>query len=193
MGEITFDEFMKIGKKLEEENKDDTPFSVVSQDKIAVVGNAEKTEKKVNDYKLVFKIPKAEADKVSSFLPQEKIKKIEEIDDLPEYVYITVLYEKISIAPKDNNRLVQLLAGIIPFYHKITDDRIEFLSENELGNLFLAYSADYSDAIIKLVRSFLPIPIPLQPYILPIIAARVVVELISAHPELLRETEHFLS
>lgn len=129
---------MRIKAAMDTAQDDTTPFMVVKDDNIAVVGDPNKTEIKNFDYKITFVFPYG--------------------DDLSKYKQHEVEFKNIFIAPRQNPRIVALLTRLMPYFRKaLPDGTVGDYTEAESLNILAEMDDDILDLMYKLVGSVLKI------------------------------------
>lgn len=119
----------EIKKKLEIAREDDTPHAVYGgdSDKIAVIGDANKTEVKHVDIDMSFRFTKDELDESGVEIPEcAKV--------VGKYVIIKTIYKDLTISPRKDAVLIDSLMGVYPIMaqiDKIKDEYEKIIQEVE--------------------------------------------------------------
>ena len=138
--EMTREELYALIKgDMEKAQEDTTPFSVVKDGNMAVIGDANKTEKKNYDYEIDFYIPTYE-------------------DGVQKYVKRTETFKNVFISVRQHPRVVVLLSKLMPYFHKPlpSGEVVEYTPEEEL-EIVANFDGDITDLMYKLVASVLGI------------------------------------
>lgn len=179
---LTPEEFLAIGERLKSMEKDTTPFPVVDGKKISVVGDANRTEVKRNDYEIKFRIPK-------EMLGGDMPKGARQVGDF--YVF-TVKYKDVSVTPRNDLKIVDAIFKLLPFFKKIKDDGgVEELDEEELFSVFAYAHEEVHLAMYNLVATFLGISDQMGEYMLPVSVIKALYGIMDAHPEIFNEADVF--
>ena len=178
------DAYKGIDEALKEAEKDDTPFLVVDDDNLTVVGDANKTEVKQNDYVLSFRFPKG-----------TKIPKSKGFSEGLETKYGVVTqkeYKDFFIAPRKNMNIVRLLINILPFFKKQNDDgTVTEYTEDEIASIIGSLTDEIINAMYDLVCYVFDVDTALRDYIEPMCVARLIIQLIKDYPEVSNEADTF--
>lgn len=136
--EMTREELYALIKgDMEKAQDDTTPFSVVKDGNMAVIGDANKTEKKNYDYEIDFYLP-------------------EITEDGQRYVKKTETFKNVFISVRQHPRIVTILAKLMPYFHKPlpSGEVVEYTPEEEL-DIIANFDDDIIDLMYKLVASVL--------------------------------------
>lgn len=175
------DEMLAISEKLKKTNEDTTPFAVVKDQKVSVIGDANKTGVKANDYEIKFRMPK---DMFSE--PPEGAKAIG-----PFYMF-SVSYKNIAVTPRSDLKIVDAIMKILPFFNKLREDGgVEELSHEELLSIYVTAGDEVHLAIYNLVATFLGISDQFGEYMLPFSVISALNKIIDTHPEIFNEADVF--
>lgn len=178
---ITQEEFLKIAENLKKAEEDDTPFVVVKDDELAVVGDANKTELKKNTYELTFRFPITDG----RF-------KTENSRVIGNFYLTDITYEDVFINPRKDLKIIGAAMKIIPFFKKLYEDgSLVDRTEAELYKVFVSMSDEILDAIYVLVQSVMDVPDELIDYLMPSSAVSACSKLIVDYPEIFNEADVF--
>lgn len=118
------------------------PFTVIKNDTLAVVGDANDTQLKKFEYEITFKKPS-----------------YDEEGNLVGKTSETKRYKNIFIAPRQQTRVVKILTMILPYFHKVNEDgSLSDYTPYELGEIFSAMDESIYDLMYELVTYVLHIP-----------------------------------
>lgn len=178
---ITPADLLGLNKQLQKINEDDTPFAVVKDDEIAVVGDANKTEVKKNDYTVKFRVP------ISMF----QQKPADAVVVGSSYVF-SVDFPDVTISPRSDLIIVDAIMKITPFFKKLNENgSVDDLTNEELLSVFAYAGEEVHLAIYNLVATFLQIGDEIAPYMLPFSVIGALNEIIENHPEVFNEADAF--
>lgn len=124
---ITPTQLTEMIDKIKVAREDDTPCAVYGDGTLAVVGDANKTENKLIDVEVRFRFTKDELNSISEKLP-------EGAKTVGNYVVFTVVYEKLSLSPRQDAKMIEAMMDVMPLIldiEKILDAYKEKLREIE--------------------------------------------------------------
>lgn len=182
--EISEQEYREIQKKLQEAQKDDTPFAVVQGDEVAVVGDANKTAIKKHDYTVKVTIPKAYA---SMLIKGEDIQR-----EIGDYVVGEVTFKDVYIKPRNSMKIMAAAADLIPFFNNLEEDgNVTAMDDEELIASHKLFSDEVVDAMYRLVKNVLDLDDAMADSLTPPSVVELVGKFIEDFPELFGETDAF--
>lgn len=183
---FTQQNMLELGKKMKETHKDETPFPVNDdKTKITVVGNANLTQVKKNNYVIKYRMDKSIFDETGE-QPPENAKLI------GQWYIFSITYNNISITPRQDTKIMAALFDIIPFYNNLKEDGgIESKTENEIIELYLKAGDVFHLALYNFVAAFLGIDDFSGQYMLPGSVLRATHQILDNHPELFNEADIF--
>lgn len=178
---ITQEEFLKIANNLKKAEEDDTPFIVVKDDEVAVVGDANKTELKKNTYNLSFRFP----------LEDERFK-TEDSKVVGSFYLTEIEFKDVFISPRKDLKIVASVMKIMPYFKKLyADGTLADRTNDELFAVFTSMSDEVLDAIYLLVQCVMGIPNDIIDNLLPSSALYACAKLIEDYPEIFNEADVF--
>lgn len=134
-----YDALLEAINKAQESTR---PFTVIKNDTLAVVGDANDTELKKFEYEITFKKPT-----------------YDEEGNLVGKTSETKRYKNVFIAPRQQTRVVKLLTMILPYFHKVNEDgSLGNYTPFELGEIFSTMDESVYDLMYELVSCVLHIP-----------------------------------
>lgn len=156
---VDLDDMLGVQEKFEEAGHTDVPIAVMQDDKLKVVGDANKTEVKSRDYSVRFRFPKSMATNVS----ESDI--IAEIDG---YVIVRFEFTDVHIVPRRDYEILESIIDIIPFFKKLEDDGITLadLNQRELMKVVHDANEQIGDAMYNVVAAFLDINPEIKRYMI---------------------------
>lgn len=131
MDKFTINDWLDINKSLEKARENDTPYSVINNGNLAVVGDANKTEVKKIDYQIKFRFEESELETYP-----KNAKKI------GKYITFTIDFEDIHINPRKDMLLVESALGIYPIITAITN--ISDARNNQIEAMLKQAGAEYT-------------------------------------------------
>lgn len=216
---FTISDFLDIKDKLENAREDDTPFAVQNDGSLSVIGDSNKTEKKMFDYNVKFRYEKDELNSIP-----------ENAKQVGKYVMFEIKFDDVHINPRKDLELVESSLGLFPIVNAFSeiaqdkDNKVNELSkkygieiekkidgkyipakenkqlQQELNtlatetniNLIHAYNEagdEGQDSIYKFVQIMLNIDDEMADHMLPGSVLNVFCATIANHPELFNEAE----
>lgn len=178
---ISQEEFLKIANNLKKAEEDDTPFVVVKDNEIAVVGDANKTQQKKRDYVISFRFPMSDQRYLT---PESRI-----IKDC----YITdIIYKDVFVNPRKDLEVIGAMMTILGYYKKIKEDgTIEDRTPEDLFKLFALMESDVVDAMYKFVSVVLGVNEELVDNMLASSVINTCSKIIEDYPEIVNEADVF--
>lgn len=165
MEQMTFDSLVEAYDQAE---TNVVPF-LTAGDELAVVGDANETQRKSRDYKITFRVPKDGA-----------------------YVHKTVDYKDVYITPRMDTKIVKSLTTIIPYMRKVNaNGAVETLTDEEKTKVFESLGDDFYDALYDLVGTVLKIDKDLRDYMTPQTVMEAATQIILDFPEAMNEADTF--
>lgn len=165
MEQMTFDSLVEAYDKAE---TNVVPF-LTAGDELAVVGDANETQRNSHDYKITFRVPKD-----------------------GQYVHKTVEYKDVYITPRQDTKIVKALTTIIPYMRKVTvDGAVEKLTDEEKTKVFESLGDDFYDALYDIVGTVLKIDKDLIDYMTPQTVMDAATQIIMDFPEAMNEADTF--
>lgn len=180
------DKFLEIKKAAEKAPDDQTPYAVVTDDKISVLGDANKTEVKKNNYSIWFRIHENMVKKFP-FEPVEVLKV-----DGTDYFKVKVEFKNRTITPRNDIRLMAATTKLIPFFNEFTEDGQVIKMEDSMArDIFLDHYHEFDLAVYNFVATFLGIDDKTGEYMMPISVFEATLSIIENHPELVNASDAF--
>ena len=179
------EQLLEVYEKMEEgiDNAPEspTPFPVVKDDKLSVVGDANETQINKHDFKITYRLPEGAANG-------------EKVDG---GVLKTIEYKDVFITPRQSGKVVSSLCRMLPYFRKIIDmadgkDSVS-LTRDEVVAMLAEFGDDFVDNMYDLVAKVLKIDDALIDYMQPESAMQATVQIIQNYPEIINEAEAFFS
>lgn len=170
----------KIVEKMNEAKEDETPY-IIQKDDLTVVGDANRTEVKKNDYVIKYRIPRED-------YPED----IEGAKQIANLQIFEETYADISISPRNDIKIVNAVTKVVPFFRELKDDGTITDAKNEVILDKLANAPDEVIlAIYNLVATFLGIDDFMGQYMLPFSVIDALSDMMTNHPEIFNEADAF--
>lgn len=167
----------------EKAEQDETPFPVVTDDGVNVVGDANKTENKTHDYSIRFRFPK------------ERKAEFDEKDILQEigdYIVVSVDFDDVHIVPRRDTEIVTAIVRILPYVKQMQEDgSIRAKTPDELLELVKSVNKDIGDDIYDVVAAVLNVDKSIKDYMLFNDVMDMLIKLPDDFPEVFNEADGF--
>ncbi|WP_086350266.1 hypothetical protein [Candidatus Enterococcus clewellii] len=174
-------DFLTISNKLKKVSEDDTPFAVVKDQEVSVIGDANKTEVKTGEYNVKFRVPQSHFEQ-----------KPEGAVEVGKYYVFSVAFADIMITPRSDLRIVDAIMKITPFFNKLKENGdVEEFNKEELLSIFVNAGDEIHLAIYNLVATFLGIDDQMGEYMLPFSVIENLNKIMDKHPEVFNEADVF--
>lgn len=178
---MTQEDFLKIADSLKNAEKDDTPFAVIKDDEIAVVGDANKTHVKRNEYVVSFRFPLS-----------NEIYKTPESKVIGDFYITNIAYKDVMITPRKDLTIVGAIMKLIPYFKNLVETgEVIDKTEEELFDVFLNLKTDILDAMYNVVSTMLEIDDRIVDNMMPTSVFKVCAQLIEDYPEVFNEADLF--
>ena len=181
---ITREEFEELKRKFDEAESDDTPFAVVANDEIGIVGDPDKTEMKKGEYTVKFGFPNTEEWK-AQIDPKDIFKETE------NYIGVERTFKDVFISPRRHSAVLAAFTELYAFFNYITDDgEVRDLTEEEIPHALVILDNNI-DAVFKAVGSILGLDEAVYECMIPVSASTTLVKMVADFPEIINETDFF--
>ena len=176
------EDMLKLSAQIKKAEEDTTPYAVVADKEIHVVGDANKIEKKYRNYSMKFRFP---MDYAEMFPDEDKT-------IVGNYFTITTEYKNVTISPKGDMKVLAAMSKIIPFVKKLNDDgTIDDPTDDEIIQMCLDMPNDIEDAMYRLASTVLGIPRELEDFMLATDVFAFASDFVNDFPEVWNETDGF--
>ena len=150
---MTQEEILSIKRSMEKAEKDDTPFAVVNDGEVTVVGDPNKTQKKEVTCAILFRIP----------VEYGKLLDDVKLSSDGRFYLAEVEYKAMTVTPRKEIVYKGKMLSILNFVKAMKDDgEIETIDDKTFVNLFYMYPEQMSFAIYDFVGEFLNIPVEIR-------------------------------
>lgn len=158
--EITYEQFLEMKRRFDAAENDTTPFAVVDDEEIKVVGDVNNTEIKKADYVIQFGYPNRPEFKEA--IKDEKI-----IGETENYIGVERTYKDAWISPRRFTDIQATLVQLYKFFNVVTEDgTVRDLTPDETLLALREMNGEMVDAMCSVVGSVLGIPKEEEEYIL---------------------------
>lgn len=179
---ITAEDLKRINDSIKKAEDDTTPYPVVIDNKVHVVGDANKTEVKARDYTMKFRFPKEYAKYFEGQISEE----------LGNYIIIETEYKDVHISPRSDLKILAAISKIFPYVKKLGDDgNIEEMTDEELITMCLEMPNEIEDAMYILTASILGVDDEMREWMLATSVFNFVSRFIDDFPEVVNEADAF--
>lgn len=184
---ITYEEFVELKKRMDEAENDTTPYAIVDDGDISVVGDVNKTEITKHDYVIQFAYPNTKAWK--DRLESEGVKILKET---PNYIGVERTYKDVWVAPRVYTAVQTAFAELYQFFNVVMEDgTIRDLTDEEIIQAIRMLSQDMMESMCHAVATVLRIPQQEEACMLPTMTMAAVVRMIQDFPEILNGMDFF--
>lgn len=180
---ITADDMVEMAGKFDKAQEDSTPFLVTANDKVQIMGNPNKTERKNYNYKIMFGIPRELKDRIGG----AKVL----LDNGYELV-VEVEFKNVFVPNKYRVDVVSAVTGVLPFLKKVTpDNEIVSFTYDEYAQIIGTLNHEVMEAVYTVVRRILRIDEDIAEYMSPISAIATALKMMDDMPDVLNEADLF--
>lgn len=181
---ISKEDFEEIKRRLDEAENDDTPYAIVANDEIGIVGDADKTELKKGEYTIRFGFPNTDAWK-SHIDPEEIFRETE------NYIGVEKTFKDVFISPRRHSTILSAFTELYAFFNFIMDDGdVRDLTEDELP-MALKMLDENADATYNAVAAILGIDSDVAEWMFETDVTMALLKMIKDFPEIVNETDFF--
>jgi len=174
-------DFLAINNQIKKTNEDSTPFLISKDEELIVVGDANQTIVKRNDYTIKFRMLKEDLEVIP-----------DGAQEVGDYYVFSLIFDGITITPRSDLKIVDAIFKILPFFNQLKEDgSIEDSSREELLSIFAHAKEEIHLAMYNLVATFLGIDDHLGEHMLPFSVVGALNQLIDNHPEIFNEADVF--
>ena len=167
---ITQEELIKLKEAKEQSMNDTTPFPVMKDGDLAVVGDANKTEINKHDFVLTFIVPNEEG----------------------KYEQKKVVYEDVWLKPRHAVTVQRLMTALQPLFFKVKEEGgLQELSDSEMMEVVIQYEGTVLDQIYRLVSAVLGVDERIADFIDPTSALEAFHKIMTLFPDLVKASESF--
>lgn len=180
---VTTQDMLDIQASMNEAHKDDTPFAVVADNGVNVIGNANKTEVKSHDYNVRFRFPKSMAEGID---PKDIVQTV------GDYVIVNMEFTDVHIKPRNDVDINAAIVQILPYFKNMNEDlSVTDKTQEELIQLVKTVNDDIGLDIYDVVAAILDVDKSLKDYMLFTDVLEVLKRMPQDFPEVFNEAESF--
>ena len=145
-----------------------TPF-VVTGDELAVVGDANETQKNIHEFKMRFRVPSE-----NGYTVKEKV------------------FKDVYITPRQDAKVVKAFATVLPYLRKVdAAGDVEKLGASDVVGILESLEDEFFDAAYDVVASVLRVDAALKEYMLPMDVIDAMTQIAEQIPEVINESDTF--
>lgn len=182
--EQLLDAYKKMEQSIDAAPESPTPYPIVKDEKLHVIGDANETQINKHDFKIVFRLPEGVVDGEKTI--GGVLKEVE--------------YKDVFVPPRQSGKVISSLCRMLPFFRKVVDmkgnpgekETISFTSD-EVVEMLAEFGDDFVDDMYDLVGKFLKIDDALVDYMIPESAMKATLQILNEYPEIINEAEAFFS
>lgn len=172
---MTKEQYDGLLEALDKAQESVRPFTVVKDDTLAVVGDANDT--KVNKYTYEIKFKKPAFDDEGNITGEASE---------------TKTYKNVYVKPRQQTKLVKMLVMLLPYFRKVNEDgTIDKYTPFELGEIFASMDEEVYDLMYDLVSYVLDIPKEEKDYMEMVSVIGATLRFLVEFPEVVNEAESF--
>lgn len=184
---MTVEEFIALKKSMDEAENDTTPFAIVENDQIQVVGDVSKTEVKKHDYRMQFYYRNNEANK--KVIEENGIKLIKET---PNYLIVEREYKDVWVSPRVHMAIHTAFLELYRFFVATNDDgELRDMTIDEIVEVMHMLDQQMIEAMCHAVATVLRIPPNEEELMVPEITVDCVAKMIRDFPEIINGVDFF--
>lgn len=166
-------EYKEIENALNKAEESVVPFPIVDGETVAVVGDANQTQKNAHDFEIKFRIP-------------------QKTDDGIKYITKTVEYKDVFITPRQNQNILKAITAVLPYFKKpLVDGNIADYTDEEKKAIFESFEDELYGEMYNVVGAVLKIDPDLRDYMLPTSVFNAFANIIYQYPEMVNEADTF--
>lgn len=167
---FTEDKIIQLKEAREKAMEDTTPFPVMKDGDLAVVGDANKTEINKHDFIINFVVP----------------------DDDGTYHEHSVKYENVYLKPRQAVTVQRLMTALQPLYSRVKPDgTVEDYTSEEITELVSAFEGQVTDQLYRLVGYVLGVNDELIDYMAPSSVMEAYKKIMAMYPDMVKASESF--
>lgn len=185
--DITYEDFIEMKKKMDEAENDTTPYAIVDDDEVSVVGDVNKTEVVKQDYVIQFAYPNTPQWKQR--LESEGVKILKET---PNYIGVERHYKDVWVPPRVYTAVQTAFGELYQFFNVVMEDgTIRDLNEEEIVQAIRMLSQEMMESMCHAVATVLRIPQAEEQCMLPTMTMAAVIRMIQDFPEIVNGMDFF--
>lgn len=167
---ITQEDLIKLKEAKEKAMDDTTPFPLMKDGNLAVVGDANKTEIKKHDFVISFIFP----------------------DENGEYQKKDVEYKDVFLKPRQAVTVQRLMTALMPLIYKVKEDgAIAEMDDDEMLEVLRMYEGNVIDQIYRLVAVVLGVNNELVDFMDPTSVLTAFHKIMKLFPDMIKASDSF--
>ena len=184
---MTVEQFIEMKKKMDEAENDNTPYAIVANDQIQVVGDPNQTEVKKHEYKVQFAYPNTKEWK--EVLKEEGVRLLNETEN---YIGAERTYKNVWVSPRYHTAVQTSFVELYRFFVATTEDgELRDLTPDEIIEVLRMLDQPMQDAMCHAIATVLRIPREMEEFIMLPSAVSVVMQMIQEFPEIINGVDFF--
>ena len=181
---MTKEEFEEIKRTLDDAENDTTPYAVVANDEVGIVGDANNTEAKKGEYTIRFGFPNTEEWR-KQIDPNEIFKETE------NYIGVKRTFKSVFVSPRRHSTVLTAFTELYAFFNYITEDgEVRDLTEDEIP-MALKILDENADAVYNAVATIIGISPEVSEWMLQTDVTYTLLKIINDFPEIINEADFF--
>lgn len=186
--EMTYEKFMAMKQAMDNAENDTTPFAVVDDNEVKVVGDANKTETKKRDYVLKMAYPAAA--EWREYVKNLKNAKV--FNETPNYLGVERTFSNVWVPPAVHTAVQSTFLDLYKLFYIITEDgQIRDMTNDEVMQALSILNQEMCEAMYHAVATILKINVDEEQFMLASPTAQVVVKMIDDFPEIINGVDFF--
>ena len=176
------EDLLKINESIKKAEEDTTPYPVVVDGKVHVVGDANKTENKKHDYTIKFRFPKS----------YEQYFDGNVLERIGDYIIVETEFKDVTITPRSDMKILAAISKILPYVKKLDDDgTVREMTDDEIIDMCLHMPDEIEDAMYILTASVLRVDESIRDWMLATSVFGFISDFINDFPEVSNEADAF--
>lgn len=172
---MTQEELKRLKDQIKEAESSVTPFPIVTENEIAVAGDANQTQVQPTTFEITFALPRDKGGKIACDRH-------------------TVTYKDVYPKPRNMVTIDRMISILMPYLVKANEDGgIEEYSDKEMRDILIAFDEDITNIMYDLVATVLGVDPELKDYMLPSSVFQALVQIIRFYPEAWNEGDTFFA
>lgn len=184
---MTVEQFIEMKKKMDEAENDTTPYAIVENDDISVVGDVNNTETKKHEYVIQFAFPNTDFWKQR--IKRENVKILKET---PNYIGVERTYKDVWVPPRVHTAVQTAFAEVYQFFNMATEDgTVRDLTNDEIVEALRVLSQTMIESMCHAVATVLRIEPEEEQCMLPTSTMTTILLMIDDFPEIVNSMDFF--
>lgn len=181
---ITREQFEELKRRFDEAENDNTPYTIVTDNEIGIVGDPDLTQMKKGEYTIKFGFPNTKE-------WRDKISEDEIWKETENYIGVEKTFKNVFISPRRHSTVLSAFTELYAFFNYITDDgEVRELTEDEVP-MALQILDENIEAVYKAVGAVIGLDTDMIDYMIPLSASVALLQMVNDFPEIINETDFF--